>query len=182
MRWSFIQRVRRTVSAPKYKTKDESCSSRSAPLVLGQLQRPVAERERVVGLQSHNVACGRGDGTAGPYISRIRTGVFHKQRRRTRMKGREAHSQLGKTGAYGETDLAVALLGFASSPRNQAALKTAHATPRSESSRAAPSTTLHLLLCTPDGNPSGIMTFFSVLQSKQRSAMIPKVHVFYFIS
>ena len=110
-----FQRVRRTVSAPKYKTKDEPCSSRSAPLVLGQLQRPVAERERVVGLQSHNVACGRGDGTAGPYISRIRTGVFHKQRRRTRMKGREAQSQLGKTGAYGETDLAVALLGFASS-------------------------------------------------------------------
>ena len=133
MRWSFIQRVRSTVSAPKYKTKDESCSSRSAPLVLGQLQRPVAERERVVGLQSHNVACGRGDGTAGPYISRIRTGVFHKQRRRTRMKGREAHSQLGKTGAYGETDLAVALLGFASSPGNQAALKTARVTPRSES-------------------------------------------------
>ena len=139
MRWSFIQRVRRTVSAPKYKTKDESCSSRSAPLVLGQLQRPVAERERVVGLQSHNVACGRGDGTAGPYISRIRTGVFHKQRRRTRMKGREAHSQLGKTGAYGETDLAVALLGFASSPRNQAALKTARVTPRSESTTGAPS-------------------------------------------
>ena len=139
MRWSFIQRVRRTVSAPKYKTKDESCSSRSAPLVLGQLQRPVAERERVVGLQSHNVACGRGDGTAGPYISRIRTGVFHKQRRRTRMKGREAHSQLGKTGAYGETDLAVALLGFASSPGNQAALQTARVTPRSESTTGAPS-------------------------------------------
>ena len=138
MRWSFIQRVRRTVSAPKYKTKDESCSSRSAPLVLGQLQRPVAERERVVGLQSHNVACGRGDGTAGPYISRIRTGVFHKQRRRTRMKGREAHSQLGKTGAYGETDLAVALLGFASSPGNQAALQTARVTPRSECTTGAP--------------------------------------------
>ena len=131
MRWSFIQRVRRTVSAPKYKTKDESCSSRSAPLVLGQLQRPVAERERVVGLQSHNVACGRGDGTAGPYISRIRTGVFHKQRRRTRMKGREAHSQLGKTGAYGETDLAVVVLASACSPGSQPALRSARAIPRS---------------------------------------------------
>ena len=54
------------------------------------------------------------------------------------MKGREAHSQLGKTGAYGETDLAVALLGFASSPRNQAALKTARVTPRSESTTGAP--------------------------------------------
>ena len=63
------------------------------------------------------------------------------------MKGREAQSQLGKIGAYGETNLAVALLGFASSPGNQAALKTARVTPRSESSRAAPSTTLHL----PDG-------------------------------
>ena len=133
MRWSFIQRVRRTVSAPKYKTKDESCSSRSAPLVLGQLQRPVAERERVVGLQSHNVACGRGDGTAGPYISRIRTGVFHKQRRRTRMKGREAHSQLGKTGAYGETDLDIALFGFVCSRASQLTLGSAHV---SSSSRA----------------------------------------------
>ena len=28
------------------------------------------------------------------------------------MKGREAQSQLGKTGAYGETDLDVAQLGF----------------------------------------------------------------------
>ena len=54
------------------------------------------------------------------------------------MKGREAQSQLGKTGAYGETDLAVALLGFASSPRNQAALKTARVTPRSESTTGAP--------------------------------------------
>ena len=54
------------------------------------------------------------------------------------MKGWEAHSQLGKTGAYGETDLAVALLGFASSPGNQAALQTARATPRSESTTGAP--------------------------------------------
>ena len=56
---------------------------RCASLVLGQLQRPVAERQRGVGLQSHNVACGRGDGTAGLDMSRIRTGVFHRQRRRT---------------------------------------------------------------------------------------------------
>ena len=116
-------------SAPR----EEACSSRCAPLVLGQLQRPVAERERVVGLQSHNVACGRGDGTAGPYISRIRTGVFHKQRRRTRMKGWEAHSQLGKTGAYGETDLDIVLLGFVCSRSSQLALGTAHV---SSSSRA----------------------------------------------
>ena len=54
------------------------------------------------------------------------------------MKGWEAHSQLRKTGAYGETDLAVALLGFASSPGNQAALQTARATPRSESTTGAP--------------------------------------------
>ena len=54
------------------------------------------------------------------------------------MKGREAHSQLGKTGAYGETDLAAALLGFASSPRNQATLKTARVTPRPESTTGAP--------------------------------------------
>ena len=52
-------------------------------------------------------------------------------------------------------NLAVALLGFASSPGNQAALKMARVTPRSESSRAAPSTTLRLLLCIPDGNPYG---------------------------
>ena len=58
-------------------------------------------------------------------------------------EGREGQFQLAKGGAHRETDLAVALLGFASSPRNQAALKTARVTPRSESSRAAPSTTLH---------------------------------------
>ena len=62
------------------------------------------------------------------------------------MKGREAHSQLGKAGAYGETDLAVALLGFASSPGNQAALKTARATPRSESSDGRSTLTFGLLL------------------------------------
>ena len=70
-------------------------------------------------------------------------------------EGQGAQFQFGKASAHGETDLAVALLGFASSPGNQAALKTARVTPRSESSRAALSTTLHLLLCTPDGNPSG---------------------------
>ena len=58
-------------------------------------------------------------------------------------EGREGQFQLAKGRAHRETDLAVALLGFASSPRNQAALKTARVTPRSESSRAAPSTTLH---------------------------------------
>jgi hypothetical protein len=103
----------------------------SAGFVFGELQRPVAGRERVVGLQSHNVACGRGDGTAGTYISRIRTAVFHKQRQRTRMKGREAQSQLGKTGAYGETDLAVVVLASACSPGSQPALRSARAIPRS---------------------------------------------------
>ena len=52
-------------------------------LVLGQLQRPVAARCRVVGLQSHNVACGRGDGAARVGIFRVRTSVFHRNRRRT---------------------------------------------------------------------------------------------------
>ena len=33
------------------------------------------------------------------------------------MKGREAQSQLGKTGAYEKTDLAAALLGFAISEK-----------------------------------------------------------------
>ena len=46
---------------------------------------------------------------------------------------REAQSQLGKTGAYGETDLAIALFGFACSPESQSALETAHL---SSSSRA----------------------------------------------
>ena len=43
------------------------------------------------------------------------------------MKGREAQSQLGKTGAYGETDLDVALLGFVCSRANRSALEIAHA-------------------------------------------------------
>ena len=42
------------------------------------------------------------------------------------MKGREAQSQLGKTGAYGETDLDVAQLGFVCSRASQSALGTAH--------------------------------------------------------
>ena len=51
------------------------------------------------------------------------------------MKGREAQSQLGKTGAYGETDLDIdiALLGFVCSRSSQLALGTAHV---SSSSRA----------------------------------------------
>ena len=49
------------------------------------------------------------------------------------MKGREAQSQLGKTGAYGETDLDIALLGFVCSRASQLALGTAHV---SSSSRA----------------------------------------------
>ena len=42
------------------------------------------------------------------------------------MTAREARSQLGKAGAYEETDLAVALFGFACSPGSQSALETAH--------------------------------------------------------
>ena len=42
------------------------------------------------------------------------------------MTGREAQSQLGKTGAYGETDLGVAQLGFVCSRASQSALGTAH--------------------------------------------------------
>ena len=38
------------------------------------------------------------------------------------MKGREAQSQLGKTGAYGETDLDVAQLGFVCSRASKPAL------------------------------------------------------------
>ena len=40
------------------------------------------------------------------------------------MTGPYAQSQLGETGAYGETDLTVALLGFACSPGSQAVRKT----------------------------------------------------------
>ena len=47
------------------------------------------------------------------------------------MKGREAQSQLGKTGAYGETDLAVVVLASACSPGSQPALRSARAIPRS---------------------------------------------------
>ena len=47
------------------------------------------------------------------------------------MKGGEAQSQLGKTGAYGETDLAVVVLASACSPGSQPALRSARAIPRS---------------------------------------------------
>ena len=49
------------------------------------------------------------------------------------MKGREAQSQLGKTGAYGETDLDIALVGFVCSRASLLVLGTAHL---SSSSRA----------------------------------------------
>ena len=41
------------------------------------------------------------------------------------MTGPYAQSQLGETGAYGETDLTVALLGFVRSLENRSALGTA---------------------------------------------------------
>jgi hypothetical protein len=49
------------------------------------------------------------------------------------MTGPYAQSQLGETGAYGETNLAVALLGFVCSRENRSALGTAFL---SSSSRA----------------------------------------------
>ena len=51
------------------------------------------------------------------------------------MKGREAQSQLGKTGAYGETDLDVALLGFVCFRANRSALETAHVSSSSGASQ-----------------------------------------------
>ena len=51
------------------------------------------------------------------------------------MKAREAQSQLGKTGAYGETDLDVALLGFVRSRANRSALETAHVSSSSGASQ-----------------------------------------------
>ena len=65
MRWSFIQRVRRAVSAPKYKTKGESRSRRCAGFLFGQLQRPETERTRKSGLGSQNVACAGQKATCG---------------------------------------------------------------------------------------------------------------------
>jgi len=83
MRWSFIQRVRRTVSAPKHRTKGESRSRRCAGFVFGEHQRPGIERTRVAGWQSQTLACGGGNGEAGVGIFRVRTSVFHRNRRRT---------------------------------------------------------------------------------------------------
>ena len=132
MRWSFIQRLRRTVSAPKYKTKGESCSSRSAPLVLGQLQRPGIERTRVAGWQSQTVACGGGNGEAGVGMFRVRTSVFHRNRRRRGNERKGGSLQLRKGGVHIETDRAVALLGFAFSTGSQAARRATPAIPRSQ--------------------------------------------------
>ena len=84
------------------------------------------------------MACGGDDEVAGLDMARVYTPVFQGNRRRTSNEGQGAQFQFGKARAYGETDLAVALLGFASSPGNQAALKTAHVTPRSECTKGAP--------------------------------------------
>ena len=52
-------------------------------LVFSQLQRPGAKRTLVLGLQSQTVACGGGNGAAGLDMPRVRTSVFHRNRRRT---------------------------------------------------------------------------------------------------
>ena len=98
------------------------------------------------------MACGGGNEVAGGGVHCVWLRRFHKKDTGRESEEREGQFQLAKGGAHMETDLAVALLGFASSPRNQAALKTAHVTPRSESSRAAPSTTLQHAPCPPDTN------------------------------
>ena len=58
-------------------------------LVLGQLQRPETERTRGAGWQSQTVACGGGGEVARFDMARDHTPVFHRQRRRTYMTGRE---------------------------------------------------------------------------------------------
>ena len=111
------------------------------PWFLGSSSDLWQKESEVAGWQSHN--CGvwwwRWKQRDPTIWHAIRTGVFHRNKDGgRRMKGQGGPFQLGKAGAYGETDLAVALLGFASSPGNQAALKTARATPRSECTTGAP--------------------------------------------
>ena len=125
MRWAFIQRLRRTV-------KGESCSPRSAPLVLGQLQRPGIQRTRVAGWQCQTVACGGDNGEAGVGMFRVRTSVFHRNRRRRGNERKGGSLQLRKGGVHIETDRAVALLGFAFSTGSQAARRATPAIPRSQ--------------------------------------------------
>ena len=82
MRWSFIRRVRRTVSAPKSKTKGESCSRRSAILFLVS-SSDLRQKERVCAwCNGQTVACGGGNGQAGVGMFRVRTSVLHRKRRR----------------------------------------------------------------------------------------------------
>ena len=64
------------------------------------------------------------------------------------MKGREAQSQLGKTGAYGETGLAVALLGFASFPGNQAPSRAKNGPRHPEIGEQQSRTLNHVASCT----------------------------------
>ena len=83
MRWSFIRRVRRTVSAPKSKTKGESCSRRCAILFLVSSSDLRQKERECSGLQCQTVACGGGNGQAGVGMFRVRTSVLHRKRRRT---------------------------------------------------------------------------------------------------
>ena len=137
MRWSFIQRVRRTVSAPKYKTNVSSCSRRSAFLFLvsssdlGQSDSEVPGGR--VKLWCVSVMMKQRDWTYrafGPGYSRDKDGGRE-------MEGREGHFQLGKGGACRETDLAVVVLASTCSPGSQPALQSARAIPRSRVARGA---------------------------------------------
>ena len=98
------------------------------------------------------------------------------------MEGRGGHFQLAKGGANRETDLAVALLGFASSPGNQAALQTARVTPRSESTTGAPS---HLWvgaacelkkMCPNSGTKIGKTTYVTVGEKKKSCLLSKLIH------
>ena len=64
-------------------TKRDTVFTSMRVLVFCQLQRPGAKRTLVLGLQSQNVACGGGNGAAGLDLPRVRTSVFHRNRRRT---------------------------------------------------------------------------------------------------
>ena len=86
------------------------------------------------------MTCGGDDEVAGGGAHCVWLRRFHKKDTGRESEEREGQFQLAKGGAHRETDLTVALLGFASSPINHAALKTARVTPtRSESTTGAPS-------------------------------------------
>ena len=94
------------------------------------------------------MTCGGGDEVAGGGAHCVWLRRFHKKDTGRETKGREGQFQLAKGGAHRETDLAVALLGFASSPRTEKPSRAQNGSRHPEIGEQQSRTLNHVAACT----------------------------------